>query len=124
MHMMLVEELRSIVKRVVLFDTIGILVATFIFQLEKSFALGILFGSLIAVFNLLQLAITVHNSLCMNPKKAQTYTSSRYALRLLVVALGLIISIKVLKVNLLGTLIGLLSTKIAIWSNVIFSQKN
>ncbi|MEG0180409.1 MAG: ATP synthase subunit I [Peptostreptococcaceae bacterium] len=104
----------------------AILVSVIAFLLSKqtiSIVLGVVFGSIIAILNFRLLALTMEKSIDLPPSKAQVYTASRYSIRMFIVAAVVFVSVKNPNINVLGTILGLVSTQIVIFVNKLFITK-
>ena len=69
------------------------------------------------------LAISLQKSVTYPPTKAQIYSTSRYIIRMFIVGVVLFVSAKSPHINIIGTAIGLLSTKFAILGKSIVIDK-
>ena len=81
------------------------------------------FGTLIAILNLRLLAITINKTVSMPSTKAQIYSSSQYLIRMAIMAVVLFVSAKAPHLNIIGTAIGLLSTKFVILTQKLLIEK-
>ena len=79
--------------------------------------------TLIAILNLRLLAISVSKTVSMPSTRAQIYSSSQYLIRMGVMAVVLFVSAKAPHLNIVGTAIGLLSTKFVILTQKLFIEK-
>lgn len=101
----------KIAKGVLLLNTAIAVFGFFIFKPWVPFLKGLIFGTIIAILNFRLLALTTEKAVKMPPHKAQVYAGTRYAIRYLINAIVLIISLKADYINALGTIIGLISIK-------------
>jgi len=85
--------------------------------------LGVIFGTLIAILNFLELEKTLIKASKMTPRKAQSYTTKHYFIRYLITGLVVLISIKANYINEFGTIIGLLLLKFVIIITNLFNDK-
>ena len=82
--------------------------------------LGLLFGSLMACLNFVELKNTLKRAVVMSPDKAQAYASRKYFLRLGLVGVALFVSLKADYLSVIGTLVGLFSIKsVILWQYLI-----
>ena len=117
------QEIKILTKGIVVYDLLILLGLAITFNLNKSMALGLIFGTLIAILNLRLLAITVSKTVSMPSTKAQIYSASQYLIRMATMAVVLFISAKAPHLNIVGTAIGLLSTKFVILTQKLFIEK-
>ena len=113
MDIKLLNQVRSVTKGIVIFDVVLIVLMLITSTLSKPVLLGLIFGSIIAMLNFRLLAI---KSVTFPAGKAQAYASAQYAVRLFIMAVVLIASATVPHLNIIGTALGLLSTKFVILS--------
>ena len=85
--------------------------------------LGLIFGTIIAILNLRLLAISVTKTIAKPPTRAHIYSSSQYLIRMATMAVVLFISAKAPHLNIVGTAIGLLSTKFVILAQKLIIEK-
>ena len=57
------------------------------------------------------------------PGKAQAYTASRYLVRMFIVAVVVFVSVKNPNINVIGTILGLISTQIVIFVKKLLISK-
>ena len=117
------QEIKILTKGIVVYDLLILLGLAITFNLNKSMALGLIFGTLIAILNLILLAISVSKALSMPSTKAQIYSSSQSLIRMGIMAVVLFVSAKAPHLNIVGTAIGLLSTKFVILTQKLFIEK-
>lgn len=84
---------------------------------------GVIFGTLIGIFNFLELERTLIKSAKMTPSKAQSYATKKYFLRYGITGIVLLISIKASYISVVGTVIGLLLLKFVIMFTNLFNDK-
>ena len=116
MDIKLLNQVRSVTKGIVIFDVVLIVLMLITSTLSKPVLLGLIFGSIIAMLNFRLLAISLEKSVTFPAGKAQAYASAQYAVRLFIMAVVLIASATVPHLNIIGTPLGLLSTKFVILS--------
>ena len=117
------HEIKILTKGIVVYDLLILLGLAITFNLNKSMVLGLIFGTLIAILNLRLLAISVNKTVSMPSTKAQIYSSSQYLIRMAIMSVVLFVSAKAPHLNILGTAIGLLSTKFVILTQKLFIEK-
>lgn len=110
----LIDEIKYIAKGVLIFNLIVLAIFLIISALDMKMFLGLMFGTIIAILNIILLAKSIEKSVTMPVNKAQIYTTSTYLLRMLIVAIVLIVSIKASHLSLIGVVIGLISPKFSI----------
>ena len=110
----LIDEIKYIAKGVLIFNLIVLAIFLIIYALDVKMFLGLMFGTIIAILNIILLAKSIEKSVTMPVNKAQIYTTSTYLLRMLIVAIVLIVSVKASHLSLIGVVIGLISPKFSI----------
>ena len=110
----LIDEIKYIAKGVLIFNLIVLAIFLIISALDMKMFLGLMFGTIIAILNIILLAKSIEKSVTMPVNKAQIYTTSTYLLRMLIVAIVLIVSVKASHLSLIGVVIGLISPKFSI----------
>ncbi len=110
----LIDEIKYIAKGVLIFNLIVLAIFLIISALDVKMFLGLMFGTIIAILNIILLAKSIEKSVTMPVNKAQIYTTSTYLLRMLIVAIVLIVSVKASHLSLIGVVIGLISPKFSI----------
>ncbi len=117
------EEITNINKGVLIYDVvifIGLLLTS---TLSGSMVLGLILGTLVALMNLTSLARTIEKSVDMTPSRAKIYTSSKYSVRMMIIALVLFVTVKSSKLHLIGVFLGLIGPKIVILTrNMLFNK--
>ena len=95
-------------------------VAFFFVDKFPPFLLGSVFGLAISILNFFDLANTMTRATSMNPGQAQIFASLKYFVRYALTGLVVYVSIKADYINVLGTIIGLVTIKtIIILTNVM-----
>ena len=117
------DEIKKLTKGILFYDLLILLGLAITFNLNKPMVLGLIFGTLIAILNLRLLAISVSKALSMPSTKAQIYSSSQSLIRMGIMAVVLFVSAKAPHLNIVGTAIGLLSTKFVILTQKLFIEK-
>lgn len=110
----LIDEIKYIIKGVLIFNLIVLSIFLIISVLDMKMFLGLMFGTIIAILNIILLAKSIEKSVTMPVNKAQIYTTSTYLLRMLIVAIVLIVSVKASHLSVIGVVIGLISPKFSI----------
>lgn len=117
------EEITNINKGVFIYDVvifIGLLLTS---TFSGSMVLGLILGTLVALMNLTSLARTIEKSVDMTPSRTKLYTSSKYFVRMSIVAVVLFITVKSPKLHLIGVFLGLIGPKIVILTrNILFNK--
>lgn len=117
------DEIKKLTKGIIVYDLLILLALAITFNLNKQMVLGLVFGTLIAILNLKLLAITINKTVSMQTTKAQIYSSSQYLIRMAIIAVVLFVSAKAPHLNIVGTAIGLLSTKFVILTQKLLIEK-
>lgn len=94
----------------------------FIFNEWIPFLTGLIFGSIISILNLKLLSLTLEKAVLMAPETAQKYTTSRYFVRFLLYGVVIFISIRAEYINVLGTILGIVSLKLVILKTELFND--
>lgn len=109
------QEVNEVTKGICIYAVIIGLASFFISEEPIHIMLGVVFGSIIAILNFRLLAIAMEKSVDLSPGKAQVHTGIRYLIRMFIVAVVVFISVKNPNVNVIGTILGLISTQIVIF---------
>ena len=117
------NQIKNLTKGIVVYDLLILLALSITFNLNKQIVLSMIFGRLIAILNLRLLAITINKTVFMPSTKAQIYSSSQYLIRMAIMAVVLFVSAKAPHLNIIGTAIGLLSTKFVILTQKLLIEK-
>lgn len=112
----------KIVKAMLIFNIIIAGLSYFIFNPWVPFITGLFFGTIISILNFRLLSITLEKAVYMLPEQAQKYTTSRYFIRYLLYGAVIFISLKAEYINVLGTILGLISLKLAILKAELFND--
>ncbi|QEK13224.1 ATP synthase subunit I [Crassaminicella thermophila] len=86
--------------------------------------LGLVFGTFISMLNFRTLALTLEKAVCMAPRQAQVYASSRYFIRFIINGIVIFIGIKADYLNVVGVIIGLVMIKVVILATNLFNDKS
>ena len=114
MNNTLEKQIRDVNKGILIIDLIAAILFVFLSHSPKELLIGLLFGSIIAMLNFKLLAISLQKTVTYPPTKAQIYSTSRYIIRITIIAVVLFVSAKSPHISIIGTAIGLLSTKFSI----------
>ncbi len=113
------------VSKFVCFFNIIIFAIIFIFVDDPfPMILGVLFGSLTTLLMFVELAMTLEKSLKMKASTASAYTMGKYYIRFAIYGIVIFVSIKASYINVVGTVIGLLSVKTVIYIINILLKKS
>ena len=123
MEINLQNEIKNLTKGIVVYDLLILLGLAITFNLNNQMVSGLIFGTLIAILNLKLLAITISKMVSMPSTRAQIYSSSQYLIRMAIMAVVLFVSAKAPHLNIVGTAMGLLSTKFVILTQKLFIEK-
>lgn len=113
----------KVAKGVLIVNAIIGIISLFLIKPPLPFLLGLIFGTIISILNFRLLALTVEKSVKLEPSQAQTYAASRYMIRYFIVGIVLYISIKADYINVLGTIIGIITLKFVILKQEAFNDK-
>lgn len=117
------KQIRDVNKGILIIDLIAVILIVFLSNSPKEMLTGLLFGSIIAMLNFRLLAISLQKSVTYPPTKAQIYSTSRYIIRMTIVGVVLFVSAKSPHISVIGTTIGLLSTKFSILGKRVVVDK-
>ena len=118
------DEIKKLTKGIVVYDLVILLGLAITLKLNKPMVLGLIFGTFIAILNLRLLAISVSKAVSMSSGQAQIYSSSRYLIRMSLIAVVLFVSAKAEHLNIIGTAIGLLSTNFVVLTQKLLNRKS
>lgn len=112
-------ENNTIYRRTIIAGCIGGVMAIFA-ENPIPLILGLVFGIVISILNFRLLEVTIIKSSNMTPAKAQGYVTSRYFIRLVLIAGVIYASVTNPSLNVIGTIVGLLLLKLVIiFSNML-----
>ncbi|GAA0700553.1 ATP synthase subunit I [Paraclostridium ghonii] len=123
MNISLEKQIKEVNKGIVIIDLIAAILIVFLSNSPKEMLTGLVFGSIIAMLNFRLLAISLQKSVTYPTNKAQIYSTSRYIIRMIIVGVVLFVSAKSPHINIIGTTIGLLSTKFSILGKTLVIDK-
>ncbi len=118
------KTILDVAKYVSIFNVIAAVILFLFIPEPLPLFLGLIFGSLATLLMFLELAVTIEKAVKMEKDRAKAYTASKYYLRVLIYGVVIFISIKASFINVIGTVIGLLSVKVVIYITNIIVQKN
>lgn len=114
------DLIKKIFRRVLLWSLLVFLMIFFFKKDIKSSILGYIFGVSISILSFLLLKQSVEKSVRMNPKRASSYATGQYFVRIVIQGLVLVIGAKADYLDFLMVVLGLLMVKIVITlSNVL-----
>ncbi|MGL5694250.1 MAG: ATP synthase subunit I [Peptostreptococcaceae bacterium] len=114
MDIKLKQEVINVNKGVLVYNIVVIAVLLLTSMLKTEMLLGLVLGTLVALMNFVLLAKAIEKSIDMSPNEAKLYASSRYSVRMMIIAVVLFVAAKSPKLNLIGVFLGLISPKIVI----------
>lgn len=117
------QEVKEVTKGIGIYAIVIGLASFFISKEPIHMILGVVFGSIIAILNFRLLAIAMEKSVDLSPGKAQAYSGIRYMVRMFIVAVVVFISVKNPNINVIGTVLGLISTQIVIYIKKLIISK-
>lgn len=115
---------KQIIMIMIAIAFIALGIGSFLVSNFLTYFLGIFAGTGFSILKLLLLEITLKKSLNMEPKKATNYVNLHYSFRYLLTGIFLFIAIKREDISTLGTVIGLLSLRPAIYIVNFMPKKN
>jgi len=113
----------QVVKGVVILNGIIAVLAMALMKQGTPFLLGLFFGTTIALLNFRLLYLTLKKAVKMPPGKAQVYASSQYLMRYLLTGIVVFVAIRNENLNVIGTIIGLISIKLVIIKQNLLNSK-
>ena len=116
------KEVNEVTKGIAIYAIIASLILSIVTKETIPSILGVVFGSIIAILNFRLLALTMEKAVDL-PGKAQAYTASRYLVRMFIVAVVVFVSVKNPNINVIGTVLGLISTQIVIFVKKLLISK-
>ncbi len=117
------QEVKEVTKGISIYAIIVAIILLIVTKSRIQMILGLIFGSIIAILNFRLLALTMEKVVDFSPGKAQAYTASRYLIRMFIVAVVVFVSVKNPNINVIGTVLGLISTQIVIFvKNLLISK--
>lgn len=117
------REVDEVTKGIIIYAIIISAISIFIPKETIHIILGVVFGSIIAILNFRLLALTMEKAVDMPPGKAQIYTTGRYFLRMFIIGVVIFVSVKNPNINVIGTILGLIGTKIVIFIKKLLVSK-
>lgn len=117
------REVDEVTKGIIIYAIIISAISIFIPKETIHIMLGVVFGSVIAILNFRLLALTMEKAVDMPPGKAQIYTTGRYFLRMFIIGVVIFVSVKNPNINVIGTILGLIGTKIVIFIKKLLVSK-
>ncbi len=117
------KDIQDVHKGIIIFDLVALVLILLTSNSVKEMITGLLFGSIISVLNFRLLAISLQKAVNYSAGKAQVYSSSQYTIRMFIVTVVLFVSVKSPHISIIGTTIGLLSTKFAILGKTLVIDK-
>lgn len=117
------KEVDEITKGIAIYAIIVSLILCILTRETIQSILGVGFGSIIAILNFRLLAITMEKAVNLPPGKAQAYTAVQYLIRMFIVAIVIFVSVKNPNINVIGTILGLISTQIVIFVKKLLISK-
>ena len=115
MNVKVQQEVNEVTKGIVIYAVIASLILSILTKETIQSILGVVFGSIIAILNFRLLALTMEKAVDYSPGKAQAYSGIRYLIRMFIVAAVVFVSVKNPNINVIGTVLGLISTQIVIF---------
>ncbi len=122
------DTVKALEKKIILFTMVlgAIITVGFVIMADDYlyYVLGLIFGLLIGILNFLQLSRTMMRAVLLPPHKAQSFARRRYFVRFIIYGVVLFVSIRSPKINVIGTVIGVLLVKVSIFVTQLFNDKN
>ncbi len=85
---------------------------------------GLIFGSLIAILNFIELSRTLQRAVHKKPSQASAYVTFKYFIRFAIMAVVLYVAATNDAISLPGAIIGLLSVKVVVYATNLFDDRN
>ncbi len=117
------EEVNYITRGIFAYNILVFTILSIMQGFSKEMLMGLIFGSLIAVLNFRQLALSIEKMVTMPTHKAQIYSSSQYVIRMFITGIVLFVAVKASHLNVIGVAIGLLGPKFIILTRKLVIEK-
>jgi len=112
----------KIAKGVLITNIIIGLISWIILDQPRFFLNGLVLGASISILNFRLAAITLEKAVRFAPYKAQVYVTSRYMVRYFILGIVIYISLKANYINIIGTIIGIMSLRFVVFQKAVFSK--
>ncbi len=86
--------------------------------------MGLIFGSLIAVLNFIELSRTLQRAVHKKMAAASAYTTFKYFIRFAIMAVALYVAATNDAISLFGAIIGLLSVKVVVYATHLLNDRS
>ncbi len=120
------EKVRQLEKKIIRYTIILIsafvLIAALVLR-NMSLVIGLVFGALIAILNFIELSRTLQRAVHKKPADASAYTTFKYFIRFLIMAVVLYVAAVTDYIDLIGTIIGLLSVKLVVYATHLLDDR-
>ncbi len=120
------EKVRQLEIRIIRYTVIlisaFILVAALVFR-NMPLVIGLVFGALIAILNFVELSRTLQRAVHKKPADASAYTTFKYFIRFLIMAVVLYTAAVTDYIDLFGTILGLLSVKLVVYATHLLGDR-
>ncbi len=121
------EKVRQLEKKIIRYTVILIsafvLIATLVLR-NVPLVTGLVFGALIAILNFVELSRTLQRAVRKRPAEASAYTTFKYFIRFLIMAVVLYTAAITDYIDLFGTIIGLLSVKLVVYATHLLDDRS
>ncbi len=113
---------RQIIRGTIVLVSAMIIISVVVFR-SVPIVVGLVFGSMIALLNFVELSRTLQRAVHKAPEKASAYTTFKYFIRFAIMAIVLYIAAVNDYIDLLGAIFGLLSVKLVVYMTHLFSDR-
>ncbi len=112
----------KIIRYTIILISAFILIAALVLR-NMSLVIGLVFGALIAILNFVELSRTLQRAVHKKPADASAYTTFKYFIRFLIMAVVLYTAAVTDYIDLIGTIIGLLSVKLVVYTTHLLDDR-
>ncbi len=109
------ETLNYILIGILLFNIVIGIIGSIAFKEHLQYAIGIIIGGVTAVIYMIHLNYSIERALDMSSSNASKFTNKMHFIRVGIVIIALVISFYFGKTSFFGSLVGIMSFKVAIY---------
>lgn len=113
---------RTVIRYTIILVAALILLSIIAFR-SVPVVIGLVFGTAIALLNFIELSRTLQVAVTKSPEKASAYTTFKYFIRFAIMGVVLYVAAVTDYIDLLGTIVGLLSVKLVVYATNLFSDR-
>ncbi len=113
----------ALIKRMLLIALVGSILGMMLTQDKMGYLKGVCFGTLFSILKLQLIDRTFNKIVHMPPKRAQSYSLINYVARYVLTGIVLLVSALEPSIHILGTVVGLLTMKLAVFISLLHSKR-